>query len=50
MLLPHHFHLFGALRDAIHGKIFGSHEEVTEEVAVQNSNWYKKGTDALVSH
>jgi len=46
----HHFQLFGALKDAIHRKIFGSYEEVTEEVAVQNSNWYKKGTDALVSH
>jgi hypothetical protein len=40
---PTHFHLFGALKEAIHGKSFGG-DEVTEE----NSNWYKKGTYAVV--
>jgi hypothetical protein len=29
---PSDFHLFGALRDAIRGKSFGSYDEVVEEV------------------
>jgi hypothetical protein len=33
VLAPSDFHLFGALKDAISGKVFGSDDEVTEEVA-----------------
>jgi hypothetical protein len=32
-LAPSDFHLFEALKDAIHGKRFGSDDEVIEEVA-----------------
>jgi histone-lysine N-methyltransferase SETMAR len=31
-LAPSDFHLFGALKDAIRGKRFGSDDEVSEEV------------------
>lgn len=41
------FHLFGALKDIIRGKRFGSNDGVTEEVKkrlrIQNSNGYQKG-------
>jgi hypothetical protein len=41
---PRDFHLFGALKDAINGKKFGSDDGVIEEVKkwlrVQNSNWH----------
>ena len=47
------FQLLGALKDALYGKGFGSDDKVIEEVMkwlqVQNSNWHKKGIDALVS-
>jgi hypothetical protein len=45
-------HLFGALKDAIRRKRFGSDEEVIEEVKwprMQDSDWYKTGIHALVS-
>ena len=47
--------LSGALKDAIPGKSFHTgNEEVSEEVnkclRVQNSNWYKGWTHALVSY
>jgi hypothetical protein len=32
---PHDFHLFGALKDAMHVKTFGSHTQVTEQVAAK---------------
>jgi hypothetical protein len=48
------FHLFGALKkDVIRGKMFGSDDNVIEEVGkwlrVQNLKWYKRGTETLVS-
>jgi hypothetical protein len=50
-LLSHHFHLFGAPKDAICVKRFVSDDEVVEEVtASTNSAWYKMGIDDLVSH
>jgi histone-lysine N-methyltransferase SETMAR len=51
-LAPSDFHLFGALKNAICGRRFGNDDKVTEDVKwlqVQNSNWYNKGTDVLVS-
>jgi histone-lysine N-methyltransferase SETMAR len=52
-LAPSVFHLFGALKHAIHGKRFGSYDKVIEEVkkwlCVQDSDWYKTGIHALVS-
>jgi hypothetical protein len=52
-LAPSDFHIFGALKDAIHGKRFGGNDEVIEEVKkwlrVQDSDWYKTGIHALVS-
>jgi hypothetical protein len=46
------FHHFGALRDAIHGKSFGSGdviEEVKKWLRVQDSDWCKTSVHALVS-
>jgi hypothetical protein len=41
---------FGALKDAIHEKMFGTDGEVTEEVAASTQYiWCKKGIDGLVS-
>jgi hypothetical protein len=41
------FHLFEALKDAIHWQRFNKYEKVTAEtkkwLRVQNLNWYKKG-------
>jgi histone-lysine N-methyltransferase SETMAR len=52
-LAPSDFHLFGALKDAIRKKRFGSDDKVTAEVKkwlrVQDSDWYKMGIHALVS-
>jgi len=52
-LAPSDFHLFGALKDAICLKRFGSDDNITEVVKmwlwVHNSNWHKKGTDTIVS-
>ena len=46
-LAPSDFHLFGALKDNIRRKRFGTDEEVVEEVKKwlrdQHSNWYKGG-------
>jgi histone-lysine N-methyltransferase SETMAR len=51
-LAPSDLHLFGALKDAIRGKKFGS-DEVIEEVKkwlrVQDSDWYNRGMHGLVS-
>jgi hypothetical protein len=51
-IVPSDISLFGALKGASHGKRFGSDDKVIEDVKkrlqVQNSNWYKKGTDALL--
>jgi hypothetical protein len=50
---PSDFHVFGAHKDAIRGKRFGSDDEVTEEVKkwlrVQYTDWYKTGIQAVVS-
>jgi histone-lysine N-methyltransferase SETMAR len=52
-IAPSDFHLFGALKDAISGKRFGSDYEVTEKVKkwlrVQDSDWHKMGIHAVVS-
>jgi hypothetical protein len=51
---PSDFHLFGALKDVIHGKGFKSDNDVTQEEkmwpCVQNSNYHKKGIYVLLSH
>jgi histone-lysine N-methyltransferase SETMAR len=48
------FHPFGAFKDAIRGKRFGSDGEFIEGVKkwlqVQNSDLYNTGIHALVSH
>jgi hypothetical protein len=45
--------LWGPKKDIIRGKMFGSDDNVTEEVGkwmrVQNSKWYKRGKEALIS-
>jgi histone-lysine N-methyltransferase SETMAR len=52
-LAPSYLHLSGALKDAIHGKRFGSDDEVGQEVKkclrVQDSEWYKTGIHVPVS-
>lgn len=47
---PTHFHLFGALNEAINGKRFGSDGVTGEVAAYKNSNWHIKGTYAVVPH
>jgi len=47
-MLPHISGLFGALKEAIHGKRFGG-DEVTEEVAASTKfKLVRKGTYAVV--
>jgi hypothetical protein len=49
---PSGFYFFGALKDAISEKRIGSDEKAFEGemwLRVQNSNWYKKWMDGLVS-
>jgi hypothetical protein len=40
---------FGTLKDAIHKKMYGTDDEVTEEVAARTQYIWCKGIDALVS-
>ena len=49
---PSGFYFYGAVKDAISRKRLRSDDMVFEEemwLRVQNSNWYKKWTDVVVS-
>jgi hypothetical protein len=48
-LAPSDFHLFGALKDVIRGKRFGSNDEVIEEVIVAMSAGFRLVQDGDTS-
>jgi len=51
-LAPSDFHLFGPLKDALHGTRFEDDESVIHEVKTwlreQEMSWYREGMHALV--
>ena len=52
-LAPSDFHLFGPLKDALHGTRFEDDESVIRAVRTwlceQETSWYREGMHALVS-
>jgi len=53
-LAPSDFHLFGPLKDTLHGTSFEDDESVVHAVRTwlreQKTRWYREGMHALVSH
>jgi len=51
---PSDFHLFGPLKDTLHGTCFEDGESVIRAVRTwkreQETSWYREGMHALVSH